>query len=277
MLEKIKHNKLKNPGIIYEVLVKKMIQQAIDHQKPVAYQIFNNFFNKNRTLGKELQLYNILSTSRYQNQSKAIALFQQTLQLKMRIDDQRLQKQKYYCIKQIKKHYDVKQLFESKIENYKVYAGIYKVFESLKRKHYDPKSIVQSKYTVLEYMLKPLRQQQTDQDLQMFKSQAPHIKQKILQVYVDKFNQTYQVLNQKQKLLLNKFAYSVANNDALNEFISQQIKTIKETLQDNKTQEVTQLLQNIDNIANIPNMQDKIYSMLNLYEIEKINNGQQCS
>ena len=50
MLEKIKHNKIKNTGIIYQNLVKKMIDQAINHQKPIAYQIFNKFFNKQKAM-----------------------------------------------------------------------------------------------------------------------------------------------------------------------------------------------------------------------------------
>ncbi len=40
MLEDIKHNKLKNTGIIAEVLIRKVIQEAIDNKKPIAYHIF---------------------------------------------------------------------------------------------------------------------------------------------------------------------------------------------------------------------------------------------
>jgi hypothetical protein len=57
----------------------------------------------------------------------------------------------------MKKHYDIKELFNYKVSNYKVYASIYKVFESLKKEQFNPINIVESKYQIIEYMLKPMR------------------------------------------------------------------------------------------------------------------------
>ena len=171
MLETIKHNKIKNTGIIYQVLVRKMIQQSLNGQKSKSHQIFQKYFSKDKELSKELSIYNTLIKTRYTNQNQAADLFNEMLQQRMKLDEIKLNKQKYQCIKEIKRHYDLKDLFSIKIDNYKIYANIYKVFESLKKEQYNPISIVQSKYKIIEYMLKPLRQQIIDQDLELFKKQ----------------------------------------------------------------------------------------------------------
>ena len=270
MLEQIKHNKIKNTGIIYEVLVGKMIEQAVYHKKPIAYSIFNNYFNKDKMIFKQLQIYNLLTNTQYQSQDKATTLFEESLKLRMRLDQIRLDKEKYFIIKQMKKHYDIKELFGAKISNYKVYASIYKVFQSLKSQQYNPINIVQSKYKVIQFMLKPMRQQILDQDLQLFKQQSMQIKEKTLQVFVEKFNEKYDTLNENQKNMLKKYTYSVSNKE-INEYMDIQINRILQVL-DSESDKVKSIIESVDKLKKIKVIQDKMYLLLNLYQIEKIQN-----
>lgn len=274
MLEKIKHNKIKNTGVIYQVLVKKMIDQTINHQKPIAHQIFNKFFNKQKEMGKQLEIYNILTETRYENQQKANILFEESLQQRKKINQSQLQKQKYLCIKQLKSNYDLKSLFNTKIQNYKIYAGIYKVFESLKKQQYNPLNIVQAKYRIIQFMLKPMRQQVVDQDLQLFKKQSKAVKEKALQVFIQKFNQKYSVLNTKQKQILKKYAYSVSDTTQLNEYIDTQLDSLKQlvstkSLNDQLKNKVSVIIENIDKVKSLKNIEDKVYTLMSLYQIQK--------
>jgi hypothetical protein len=52
MLETIKHNKIKNTGIIYEILIRKIIDESVNNRKPIAYGIFTKYFNKHHQLYK---------------------------------------------------------------------------------------------------------------------------------------------------------------------------------------------------------------------------------
>lgn len=270
MLEQIKHNKIKNTGIIYQILVKKMIEQAMNHQKPIAYNIFNNYFSKNKVLGKELGIYNIITNNRYQNQNKAKSLFEQALNLRMSLDDIKLDKEKFFCIKQIKKHYNLKDLFSQKVDNYKVYASIYKVFESLRHKQYNPVNIVESKYKIIQYMMKPIRQMVVDQDMQQFKNQTENNRQKTLQIFVQKFNQKYSVLNQKQKTLLQKYIYSMANSEAINKYMDDQLSSIKNNLSKYNSVNLQPIMQSIQKIKGVKIIEDKMYSVLNLYQLQRL-------
>lgn len=269
MLEKIKHSKIKNTGIIAEILIKKMIEQAVQHKKPIAYNIFNHFFNKRNLMSKQLSIYEILTNQRYQNQAKATDLLEQALKMRMSFDEMKLQKEKYLCIKEMKKHYDIKELFNYKVSNYKVYASIYKVFESLKKEQFNPINIVESKYQIIEYMLKPMRQQVVNQDLEYFRKQSQQIRQQVLKVYCKKFNQKYSTLSEKQKKLLRQYAYSMSNA-TVDKYINNQLNRLKDKFKSIDNKDVEQLVQNIDKIKNIKPIQDKIYSLLNLYEIEKM-------
>lgn len=272
MLEKIKHNKIKNTGLIYQILVRKMIQQATNGKKPTAYNIFNNFFSKDKALGKQLAIYNLLTNTKYENKDMASSLFEEALDLRMKIDDIRLDKQKYYCIKQIKKHYRIKPLFQTKVDNYKVYASIYKVFESLRYSEYNPLTIVQSRHHVLDFMLRPLQEQsQVDsQDMKLFREQDYDVKEAALTLYVQKFNQKFAVLNESQKQLLKKYTYTMTDNTQLDGYMNKEIDRLHQMFKDDDNEKVQQIFENVDKIKSINNIQDKLYSVLNLYEIENI-------
>lgn len=269
MLERIKHNKIKNTGILYQILVRKMIQQSINGQKSRSHQIFQTYFRKSKQLSKELSIYNTLVNTRYDNESKAADLFEEMIQQRMKLDEIRLNKQKFQCIRQIKKHYDLKDIMSIKVDNYKIYASIYKVFESLKERQYNPISIVESKYRIIEFMLKPLRQQIIDEELQLFKQQSKQIKEKTLQLFIQKFNEKYKTLNPKQKQLLKKYTYSMSSNE-LHEYMNKQVTLLEAKLKDNTeiSDQLKSVIENMDKIKKIKNTEDKAYSLLNLYQIE---------
>ncbi len=269
MLEKIKHSKIKNTGIIYQVLIKRIIEQSLDGQFGQAYKIFNKFFNKNKQLSKELTLYNALNSKRNINQITAKTLLQQSINQRMKLDDIKIQRQKYLVIKQIKKHYNLKQLFSANVQNYKVYASIYKIFQSLKKMQYNPVQIAESKSDILQYMIRPLQQQIVDQDIEFFKKQSRKDKQRIIQVFVDKYNEKFDGLNQKQKELIKRYSYEFTTTKNIQTFINQQVDKFKQKNKDSQVQQIKQLTESIDSIKSIKNMQDKVYALLNLYQLEK--------
>lgn len=270
MLEEIKHNKIKNTGIIYQVLVRKIVQQSINNMPSVAYTIFNRYFKKDKELTKQLELYNLMLETKYDTEAKAAALLEQLTQLRMNIDEVKLQREKYACIKQMKANYNLKKIFQAKLNNYKLYASVYKIFQSLKYKSYNPLNIIEAKHNMINHMINPMRQQkQKIQELQQFSAKSKADKESILKIFVEKFNQKYQTLRTKQKQLLKKYAYYMSDMDVINQYMDGEIDALRKSLYQHKDNpEVTNVILQMDNIKSIKNIQDKIYAVLNLYEIE---------
>mgnify|MGYP003347389228 CR=1 FL=1 len=57
-----KHNKIKNTGILFELLSRQITVDVMnDTKKSPAVKILKQFFKENSELGKEYQLYKILT------------------------------------------------------------------------------------------------------------------------------------------------------------------------------------------------------------------------
>ena len=125
----VKHNKIKNTAILYELLSRQITADVInDSSKPKSVKIFKEFFNKNTELGKEYALYQVLLEKKYKNDSHAATLVEAVIKSRRKLSNRRLNNEKYNLIKTIKENYDIKEFFNTRIPNFKVMASIYKVF-----------------------------------------------------------------------------------------------------------------------------------------------------
>ena len=60
-MRKVKHNKIRNTGLLYEFLLRQMTSDVLNNSKiSKAVQIIKDRFNERTELGKELALYNII-------------------------------------------------------------------------------------------------------------------------------------------------------------------------------------------------------------------------
>ena len=68
----IKHNKIKNIGVLFELLTRQITSDTINGiEKSPAIIIVKEFFNNNSYLTKELNLYKALQKQKYKNNSNA--------------------------------------------------------------------------------------------------------------------------------------------------------------------------------------------------------------
>ena len=125
----VKHNKIKNTGILYELLSRQITVDVInDDKNSKSVKLFKEFFNKNTELGKEYELYSILLNKKYKNLTHASSLLEAVVKSRRKLSNRRLANEKYNLIKTIKENYDIKEFFNTRIPNFKVMASIYKVF-----------------------------------------------------------------------------------------------------------------------------------------------------
>ena len=99
-ISNVKHNKIKNTAILYELLSRQITVDVLnDTKNSPAVKIFKEFFNKNTELGKEYELYRILTEKKYTQESHAVKLLEAVVTSRQRLSNRRLNNEKYNLIK----------------------------------------------------------------------------------------------------------------------------------------------------------------------------------
>ena len=226
----VKHNKIKNTAILYELLSRQITADVInDSKSPKSVKIFKEFFNKNTELGKEYALYQVLLEKKYKNDSHAATLVEAVIKSRRKLSNRRLNSEKFNLIKTIKESYDIKEFFNTRLPNFKIMASIYKVFGTETGKEdFGPVQRTDSVITITEHI-----SQNTNKKTKSNKDYAEQDKDLRLlsyQLLVDKFNTKYKSLNESQRNLLKEYINNVSNTNSLKEFIDNEVIKIKRAL-----------------------------------------------
>ena len=151
---RIKHNKFRNTGVLFELLVRQIASDTLANTDSKAVKIVKKFFH-NSELAKEHKLYHTILTAPRLSEGKAEVLVNTTVDMAKKLNKEQLLKEKYNLIKEVKKHYDLESFFKSKVNNYNVLAAAYTLFEvAMDNKFVEPKQVVINKLTILEHITK---------------------------------------------------------------------------------------------------------------------------
>ena len=99
----IKHSKVKNTGIIFELLVRQVTNDVLTKGDSPAVKILKKYFS-NTELAKEQRLYNLVNNSERLNDLNAEAVLNTLAETAVKISVDQINKEKYNLIKEIKKH-----------------------------------------------------------------------------------------------------------------------------------------------------------------------------
>ncbi len=281
MAKKLKHSKIKNTGILFELLTRQITADVLAGKDSKAVTIVKKYFNENTSLGKELQLYRLLSEKHFKSENKANELVEVVLKSRKKLSNSKLRNEKYNLIKQIKETYDSTDFFNGRISNYKLFASIYNVFQSeTSNNEFNPEQVLNSKFTVLEHITnqkisgdavkeKVLKEySQKDKDLRLL----------TYKILVDKFNKKYKKLDESQKKLLENFINNVSNTNKIREFIDNEVLIVKEELskhlpkvKDKVTKiKLTEAIKQIVNLTKGRVVEEKqVLTMMRYYELVK--------
>ena len=151
---KIKHSKYKNPGILFELLVRQITADTLKGDNSPAIDILKKFFVKTE-LGREYKLYETILKSKVLNESRANIFITTALDASKKLNKGQLRNQKYQLIREIKDNYKVEEFFSSKIKNYKELAALYTLIEGHNSETIsDTQQLVDNKVTLLEFLTK---------------------------------------------------------------------------------------------------------------------------
>lgn len=226
----LKHSKFRNPGILFELLVRQTTADLLQNKDSKAVKILKKYFTGTE-LGKEYNLYNSFINTEKLNESKAELFINTLIEQYKKLDYEVLRKEKYNLIREIKKSYDLDDFFKAKIDNYKPYASIYIVLES-QNNEAKVNQIVDSKITMLEHICgEDIKDKPASVKLlEEFMSQDKEIRLLAYKILVEKFNQKYVGLSQEQKDVLKEYINNISDTKNLKIYLNKRLTEIKTTL-----------------------------------------------
>jgi hypothetical protein len=276
-MKTLKHAKLKNTGILFELLVRQVASDTLNNSDSKALPLIKKHFAKSTELAKELNLYQTLVKEKFSKEDKANHLIEAVLEAQGKLNQTILNRQKYNLIKEIKKHYNLEDFFKSKVNNYKTLAATFKLFEYTVADN--PVEIVNNRYTLVEHITRGEVKKQTElQEMSAFIKQDKDVRLLSYKILVDKFNSKYSNLNEGQKSLLRNYINSVSDSTALKEFIDSEVLKIQKEFKlltpkvtdkvvKIKLSEVTNLLKEITSAKAIKD--NHILNLLRYHELIK--------
>ena len=283
-MKNIKHSKFKNTGFIFELLVRQITSEIMSgKENSKAEKILKEYFSGKKELSKELKLYQYLINEKYNSENKAEKFVETVCEARKRLDEQKLMKEKYNLIKEIKEAYDIDEFTKSSISNYKNLASIYKIFEAtVTKESFEPKDIVNSKFTVVENMINSSIENKdkklNDRVFEEYKKQDEEVRMLSYKMLVENFNKKYNNLSAGQKNLLKEYINNINNTGKLKEYVNEEVNTLSEGLKEvgsKISDKVTKikLAETISNIRKIKSVkkikEQHLSAMMMTYELLK--------
>ena len=224
----VKHSKIKNTGILFELLVRQVASDTLSANDSEAVRIIKEYFSSKTQLGKELQLYQTILKERFNTESQANRFIDAVVSSRSKLNNGKLRREKYNLIKEIKEHYDLQKFTKARVDNYRTLASTYTIFENTSLK---PAEGVKLRYNLVEAVTgKRANKQIKKQIVSEYQQQDKDMQLLSYQILVDKFNEKYGDLSAKQKKVLREYINNVSNTNNLKELISSEVPHIKRTL-----------------------------------------------
>ena len=276
---KIKHNKIKNTGLLFESLARQLAADALgDKKTSVASNIIKEFFNKNTELRKELELYHGLLKNKFNGEIKSNSYIDAIIETRKRLNNKQLRREKYNIIKLIKEHFSIDTLFSSRIDNYPIYASIYKLFEyNIGSDIANPEDLVKSKFRIVEHIAGKKKEVAKSQISDMLSKEPISVRLLTQQIIVDDFNKTYSSqLSKDQKDLLREYINTVSNTNTLSDavhikipIITKKLNILMTKIPDNAIKiKVNEVKENIKGLKDVKIIKDNhILALLRTYTL----------
>jgi len=272
-MKKIKHSKFKNTAMLFELLTRQITSDIISSNESVAIQILKKFFNKNTELIKEYRLYKTLSDERFKSDTKANMLIEAALKARRGLNKNKLQNEKYELIKTIKENFEIDSFFQTKVQNYKLLASIYKIFEYNEIEN--PVEITKSRITIIENITSKSNNFVMTENVAIA-NEPKEVRLMAYKYLVEKFNAKYSNLSESQKVLLREYIENVSNTNNLKSLVQTEAVTIKRLFTKNihrikdkslkiKLQEVVGLLDEYESIKKVE--ENHISALLRYYSL----------
>jgi len=220
------HNKKRNVGIIYELLLRHVSDKLIESKNDeaqVALNIVEKYFNESTELYKEFRLFNALAKSTVSSTAVAAAILTEAKNASKRRNYSELDREKSYLIKEINYNIDDDQFYHRRVPDYTMYATIQTLLNEWRRG--DLSNL--SKVAVYESRIVENLLKEKDTNPQEDKPNS-NVDNLVVKILTEKFNKKYNDrLNEEQKEIIKTYVFSISNDDGKS--IRKMLDMIKET------------------------------------------------
>ena len=198
-----RHNKKRNVGLIYELLVRRLSQAIVEHDKKTVTtvkQIINARFKKGTQLHKEFRLFNAIAATNGVPDQIAYRILDEAKKASLNHDPKALDIEKSRLIKDINHRLNESNFYDTKIDNYAAFASAQQLFNCWRSGKQNIAEIAKHESTVHAWLTSDKKMQ----DVSELKTEKVNdITVKIMQ---EKFEKKYtSELNPEQTRLLHLF------------------------------------------------------------------------
>ena len=209
-----KHNKKRNIGIIYELLLRQISSDLIENnlsRVKKTTSILEKHFNKNTNLYKEFRLVNALTTSNVSNSEAAAAILFEAKSAARRSSPKSLDKSKSSLIRDINYNIDDKNFYYRKVPNYIDYANVQSLINEWRMNDKsDFKKMIMLEGKVVNILLKEKHSKDVYQENKDIDSQSAN--KLVLKLMTEKINKKYSGLSVDQKEIIKNYAFYNQDN-----------------------------------------------------------------
>ncbi len=288
MAKKVKHNKIKNTGILFELLTRRFTSDIINGvENSTAQRLIEKYFRNTSELGKEYVLYQALIKQKFDIKEKAEDFINEVVDAHKKLKYNDIKRSKYSLLKEIRDSFDMDDFFRPKIENYKLLASIYKTFQSKSlNENLDPVDIVNSKFTIIENILGTsnlINKEQDDSVITEYSEQDEDLRLLAYKILVEKFNDKYSELDFQQKTLIKEYINNISSANSLTSYIQSEIPVIQKQLKtrvkkiDDKVMsiKINEVINQLELLKEFKVYTDNhVMALLNSYELVKELSGE---
>ena len=206
------HNKKRNVGIVYELLLKRVSERLVSEntkEAQVALDIISKRFKRGTELYREFKLFKALAKSNVSSKEIGISILNESKKIAKLTNLKKLDREKSDLIREINYTFKDQGFYRNYLSDYKAMATIQVLLNDWRdTDSYNINRVAEYESKVLDHILK----EKVEKSLETEKN--PDIDRLVVKIMSEKINKKYTgVFNRDQKKILNMYAISSDSND----------------------------------------------------------------
>ena len=208
----MKHNKKRNVGIVYELLLNHISSKLLEGRKKdarIATKLIEKHFKKGTELYKEFRLFNALAKSDITHTHAVASILNEAKQASRKLNEKKLEKEKSALLHDINYKINDKNFYYRTISDYRDLGLVQLALNEWRKEDRDIKRLVDLETRLGELML---REKNNSNEK---KYNASHSDRLVLKIMTEKFNRRYgEELTTDQKKIIEGYVFLSDKNPA---------------------------------------------------------------
>lgn len=205
------HNKKRNVGIIYELLIRAVSAYLVNNERDRAQKALNiisTHYNKNTELYKEFRLLNALAKSSVKDTPVAAAILAESKSASRRFNASKLDKEKSSLIHEINHTLADTDFYYRRVPDYKAYATIQTLLNTWREGDTsDLANLVLMETRMIEWLTTSREEEVVNEELDK------NVDSLVVKLMNEKFNSKYNdKLTNDQKELIKEYVFSLQHD-----------------------------------------------------------------